>query len=207
MPDTDRLAALLREAWDGWDGENPQPDDPHEWQAVCLRAAGVTLAAPTCCDLACYEDAGCECDGCKAPAPAEGLEPLDGVDCDWDENGKCRCKPAAPAEGLGECGFDALLAGHRTEEAHDCFAMNCKALGHEVAALRAALLQPAAPAEGLDVELLARAIRTAEVRSQMGAQRMGAVPPDDGPLPDWYRAYAEDVAREYAALKRRPTDD
>jgi 2-hydroxychromene-2-carboxylate isomerase len=66
---------------------------------------------------------------------------------------------------------------------------------------------PAAPAEGLDVERLARAIRTAEVRSQMGAQRMGAVPPDDGPLPDWYRAYAEDVAREYAALKRRPTDD
>jgi hypothetical protein len=33
-------------------------------------------------------------------APAEGLEPLDGVDCDWDENGKCRCQPAAPAEGL-----------------------------------------------------------------------------------------------------------
>lgn len=49
----------------------------------------------------------------------------------------------------------------------------------------------------LDEERLARAIRTAELRSQMDAERMGAVPAPDGPLPDWYRAYAAEVAREY----------
>ena len=29
---------------------------------------------PSCCELACYEDPGCTCDGCQPPAPAEGLD-------------------------------------------------------------------------------------------------------------------------------------
>ena len=58
---------------------------------------------------------------------------------------------------------------------------------------------------GLDVERLAQAIRTAEVRSQMHAESLGAVPAEDGPLPDWYRAYAADVAREYFALTPEAT--
>lgn len=51
---------------------------------------------------------------------------------------------------------------------------------------------------GLDVERLARAIRGAA---------LGAVPADDGPMPDWYRAYAADVAREYAALSGDTTSE
>lgn len=52
----------------------------------------------------------------------------------------------------------------------------------------------------LTVERLARAIRTAEVASQMRAESLGAVPADNGPLPDWYRAYAAEVATEYDRL-------
>jgi hypothetical protein len=49
---------------------------------------------PTCCDLACYEDPGCACAGCKpTPAPALDVERLaramrasDGVNwpCWWE---------------------------------------------------------------------------------------------------------------------------
>jgi hypothetical protein len=57
----------------------------------------------------------------------------------------------------------------------------------------------------LDVERLAQAIRTAELRSQMAAESMGALPAETGPMPDWYRAYAADVAREYAVGEGSPT--
>ena len=50
----------------------------------------------------------------------------------------------------------------------------------------------------LDVERLARAIRYTELRTQMEAQRLGAVPAESGPMPEWYLAYAADVARAYA---------
>lgn len=63
--------------------------------------------------------------------------------------------------------------------------------------LEAAILAIEAEAGALDAERLAMAIRTAEIRSQMEAERAGAVPAEPAPEPAFYRVYAVKVAREY----------
>lgn len=63
---------------------------------------------------------------------------------------------------------------------------------------------PAPDPAPLDVERLARAIRTAELRSQMEAEKLGAVPAEVGPSPTWYLAYAAAVAAEYALAAPDP---
>jgi hypothetical protein len=75
VTDADRLAALLFTI-DGAAGGNRRLSASWAFEmAYELLAAGVTLAA--------------------TPAPLD--EGVDGVDCDWDERGKCRCLAATPA--------------------------------------------------------------------------------------------------------------
>ena len=63
---TDRLAALLAKAH--YDAA----------MAAYLGERGVRVsedAAPTCCELACYEDPGCACDGCRSEDAAPQPDP------------------------------------------------------------------------------------------------------------------------------------
>ena len=74
------------------------------------------LAPPTTC--CCHGDARCNdhfCARCgtdypATPAPLD--EGVDGVDCDWDERGKCRCRAATPAPlDDAPCGYCGSVDG------------------------------------------------------------------------------------------------
>lgn len=101
----DRVGAARPDAL--WTDPHPTTDEgrrlldafiqrgPQDWnvrdlgQRICQienEAAGVTLD--------------------PSPAP---MEPLDGVDCDWDDNGKCRCRPATDTALLARLDVEAGL--------------------------------------------------------------------------------------------------
>jgi len=132
---------------------------------------------PTCCDLACYEDAGCECDGCKAAAPAEGLDAerllahlyrtvRTNTDSQSWRNGveyaiECieaeRARAAAPAyrcDPTCSCGcHDTFGQPARFERGQPAAPADSRGDSHHSwwaasASLRAAGVTPAAPAEG-----------------------------------------------------------
>ena len=58
----------------------------------------MTDTDPTCCELACYEDPGCCCDGCEAADAAATPAPLDECPvCRWqapDHDSECHRRRA-----------------------------------------------------------------------------------------------------------------
>ena len=215
MTDTDRLAALLHDTGLQCVTDDAQAADMiyHRSAAARLIAAGVTLQPPAPSRgmrddvreslLAAYRD-----------ATLTGLGAI-GFNNAEHPMGYYRIppetvflhQPAAPADGLREAIAAFFRAYDATHLVHD---VAYEGVNDAAAALRAALVQPAAPADGLDVERLAQAL----LRVVPGYQRWMAYPGTPTMADMDARseaahtealAHAGRIAREYAALT--PEDD
>ena len=117
----------------------------------------MTDRTPTCCELACYEDPGCTCDGC-APDPAPPTLPMS--------------EDIRAGAALASALMAANYGGDSGEDV-DRLVVELLARGYRLARL----LPPPDPAP-LDVERLARALRGRDFQEAWhfdGAEKAAAV--------------------------------
>lgn len=109
-----------------------------------------------------------------------------------------RLRAALRAQGDSASTLPEDWSGHRIRGTHDCFAMDCRALGDEVEALRDALRRDSATTEGaVRDRIRAASIKACEEHAER--EHLHFIPPCASAMQDaewWARALLADVPDE-----------